>query len=68
MPSTPFFKYKEAKLELFRSFVNPLVKKVLMDEFQIDFQRSGVLRLVVDDRIMGKYTNVLRSDYFLKYF
>ncbi|NLE25353.1 MAG: putative toxin-antitoxin system toxin component, PIN family [Clostridiaceae bacterium] len=34
----------------------------------IDFLRSDVLQLVVDDRILAEYIDVLRRDYFLKYF
>lgn len=34
----------------------------------VDFLRSGVLQLVVDDRILAEYTDVLRRDYFLQYF
>lgn len=34
----------------------------------IDFMRSDVLQLVVDDRILAEYIDVLRRDYFLKYY
>lgn len=34
----------------------------------IDLMRSGVLEIVVDDRILSEYIDVLRRDYFLKYF
>ncbi len=34
----------------------------------VDLLRSGVLQLVVDDRILAEYTDVLRRDYFLQYF
>lgn len=34
----------------------------------IDFLRSGVLQLVIDDRILTEYVDVLRRGYFLKYF
>jgi putative PIN family toxin of toxin-antitoxin system len=34
----------------------------------VDLLRSGVLQLVVDDRILFEYLDVLRRDYFLKYF
>jgi len=34
----------------------------------VDLLRSGVLRLTVDDRILLEYTEVLRRDYFLRYF
>ena len=34
----------------------------------VDFLRSDVLQLVVDDRILAEYIDVLRRDYFLKYF
>ncbi len=34
----------------------------------VDFLRSGVLQLVVDDRILAEYADVLRRDYFLQYF
>jgi len=34
----------------------------------IDFLRSDILQLVVDDRILAEYIDVLRREYFLKYF
>jgi uncharacterized protein len=34
----------------------------------VDLLRSGVLEMVVDDRILSEYTNVLRRKYFLTYF
>jgi putative PIN family toxin of toxin-antitoxin system len=34
----------------------------------VDLLRSGALETVVDDRILSEYTDVLRRDYFLKYF
>jgi len=34
----------------------------------VDLLRSGVLQIVVDDRILFEYSDVLRRDYFLKYF
>lgn len=34
----------------------------------IDLLRSGALQLVVDDRILSEYTDVLRREYFLRYF
>ncbi|RJR19831.1 MAG: putative toxin-antitoxin system toxin component, PIN family [Desulfobacteraceae bacterium] len=34
----------------------------------IDLLRSGALQLVVDDRILSEYTDVLRRRYFLRYF
>lgn len=34
----------------------------------IDFLRTDVLQLVVDDRILAEYTDVIRRDYFSKYF
>lgn len=34
----------------------------------IDFMRSDVLQLVVDDRILAEYIDVLRCEYFLKYY
>lgn len=34
----------------------------------IDLLRNGTLRLVVDDRILREYTDVLSRDYFRKYF
>ena len=34
----------------------------------VDFMRSDVLQLVVDDRILAEYIDVLRRDYFLKYY
>lgn len=34
----------------------------------IDFLRSDVLQLVVDDRILAEYIDVLRREYFLKYY
>ncbi|SPD71792.1 Nucleic acid-binding protein contains PIN domain-like protein [uncultured Desulfobacterium sp.] len=34
----------------------------------VDFMRTGVLQLVVDDRILSEYADVLRREYFLKYF
>ena len=33
----------------------------------IDLLRTDVLELVVDDRILAEYVDVLRRDYFLKY-
>ena len=34
----------------------------------VDFLRSGRLKIVVDDRILSEYTDVLRRRYFLRYF
>ena len=34
----------------------------------IDFLRTDVLQLVIDDRILAEYIDVIRRDYFLKYF
>lgn len=34
----------------------------------VDLLRSGTLRVVVDDRILSEYTDVLRRRYFLRYF
>jgi len=34
----------------------------------IDLLRSGALQLVVDDRILSEYADVLRRKYFLRYF
>ncbi|MBW1781288.1 MAG: putative toxin-antitoxin system toxin component, PIN family [Deltaproteobacteria bacterium] len=34
----------------------------------VDLLRSGVLQVVVDDRILSEYTDVLRRRYFLRYF
>ncbi|MBN1625736.1 MAG: putative toxin-antitoxin system toxin component, PIN family [Deltaproteobacteria bacterium] len=34
----------------------------------VDFLRTDVVQLVVDDRIVAEYSDVLRRDYFLKYF
>lgn len=34
----------------------------------VDFIRTGLLRLVVDDRILAEYIDVLRRDYFNAYF
>ena len=34
----------------------------------VDLLRSGALEIVVDDRILGEYTDVLRRQYFLQYF
>ena len=34
----------------------------------VDFLRTDVLKLVIDDRILAEYVDVLRRDYFLKYF
>lgn len=34
----------------------------------VDFLREGALQTVVDDRILAEYTDVLRRDYFLRYF
>ncbi|MDY6844966.1 MAG: putative toxin-antitoxin system toxin component, PIN family [Thermodesulfobacteriota bacterium] len=34
----------------------------------VDFLRTGVLQLVIDDRIIAEYTDVLRREYFLRYF
>lgn len=30
--------------------------------------RSGPLKIVVDDRILGEYTDVIQREYFLQYF
>jgi uncharacterized protein len=34
----------------------------------VDFMRTEVLQLVVDDRILSEYVDVLRREYFLRYF
>ena len=34
----------------------------------VDFLRTDVLQLVIDDRILAEYIDVMRRDYFLKYF
>ena len=34
----------------------------------VDLLRSGALKIVVDDRILSEYTDVLRREYFLEYF
>ena len=34
----------------------------------VDLLRSGTLQVVVDDRILSEYTDVLRKKYFLRYF
>ena len=34
----------------------------------VDLLRSGALQVVVDDRILSEYTDVLRRKYFLRYF
>ena len=34
----------------------------------VDFMRAGVLQLVIDDRILSEYADVIRREYFLKYF
>lgn len=34
----------------------------------VDMMRSGVVQLVVDDRILAEYRDVLRRDYLFKYF
>jgi len=34
----------------------------------VDFMRTGILRLVVDDRILSEYADVLRREYFSRYF
>lgn len=34
----------------------------------VDLLRSGALQLVVDDRILSEYADVLRRRYFLRYF
>jgi uncharacterized protein len=34
----------------------------------IDLLRGGALQLVIDDRIFAEYSDVIRRDYFLKYF
>ena len=33
-----------------------------------DFLRTDVLQLIVDDRILAEYVDVIRRDYFIKYF
>jgi len=33
----------------------------------VDFLRTDVLQLVIDDRILAEYADVIRRDYFLKY-
>jgi len=34
----------------------------------VDLLRSGALEIVVDDRILSEYTDVLRREYFQEYF
>jgi len=34
----------------------------------VDFLRNGVLQPVIDDRIFSEYVDVLRREYFLRYF
>ena len=34
----------------------------------VDLLRSGALQAVVDDRILSEYADVLRREYFLRYF
>ncbi|NLD35649.1 MAG: putative toxin-antitoxin system toxin component, PIN family [Desulfatiglans sp.] len=34
----------------------------------VDFLKTDILQLVVDDRIIAEYIDVLNRDYFLKYF
>ena len=34
----------------------------------VDFLRNGFLKLVIDDRIFSEYADVLRREYFLRYF
>ncbi len=34
----------------------------------VDLLRSGALQVVVDDRILSEYTDILRRRYFLRYF
>jgi len=34
----------------------------------VDLLRSGALQVVVDDRVLSEYTDVLRRKYFLRYF
>ena len=34
----------------------------------VDFLRTDVLQLVIDDSILAEYVDVIRRDYFLKYF
>jgi len=34
----------------------------------VDFLRNGFLKLVIDDRIFSEYVDVLRKEYFLRYF
>ena len=34
----------------------------------VDFMRAGDLQLVIDDRILSEYADVIRREYFLKYF
>lgn len=34
----------------------------------VDLLRTGALQVVVDDRILSEYTDVLRRRYFLRYF
>jgi uncharacterized protein len=34
----------------------------------VDFLRTDILQLVIDDRILAEYVDVIRRDYFLKYF
>jgi putative PIN family toxin of toxin-antitoxin system len=34
----------------------------------VDFLRTDVLQLVIDDRILAEYEDVIRRDYFLRYF
>ena len=33
----------------------------------VDFMRAGVLQLVIDDRILSEYADVIRREYFKKY-
>ena len=34
----------------------------------VDLLRTDILQLAVDDRILAEYVDVMRRDYFLKYF
>lgn len=34
----------------------------------VDFLRTDILQIVIDDRILAEYIDVLRRDYFLNYF
>ena len=34
----------------------------------VDFLRTDILQLVIDDRILAEYIDVIRREYFLKYF